>query len=1155
MRTTYVDMDEPRQDRLSLVWLILGLGVTGVFLYKVLGLPHLPATWPTWDGVVTTLKGSELPLDGVLYFLTILGWLLWGWLAFSLALELLVVGAEALSRGAAWAAGLRAAADHLTAPFVRRVVDGAVVAAVVVNLVGRSATPAAAAPLDETPIVLYHEAPPDAAPPPQPQAPDEASAEVTYTVQAGDSLWAIAERFYGDGDAFPRLIVANVGRAQPGGQRFRPQGIIHPGWTLVVPEPVPNHVVEREQVVYVVVAGDTLWDIAARRLGDPLRWPEIFDLNRGVARHPQYGWTLTNPDLIWPGLPLLLPVDVASPAVEPPLAAEKADAPLPVGGMLPETSVPSAPRPPAPKPVVTKTSAPTPQAPTMPAPTPARIVTPAPLARDEGLPPIVWGAAGLMTAATLGAAGVVARRRFRRSLAEPPVVHPEDVMPPRGDFLDAEFARLLQHRLHSGEVEAVVLVAEHTLRFLAEQGFKDVTLVSASQDRQSVALTLTTPLLDQARLVEVGPRLAERLGGEVDTGTTYDGDVLLRVHQPKLAGLVGGRTASALSRLVAVGLAPPRRAVYLNWPAVGHVLVAGLPDGGVETTLTSLVCALAARSRPEALHVYTVASRRALPPQLFQLPHQIESAEPTDSVAVEALLERLQAEALRRMNASSSSGEAEDLPQLVLLVHDLAELQDSPALETISIHGPAQGVQILAGSTQLETVSDATLAVFPTRVALQMVDEDLSIRLLSDTVPADLGRGRLMVRIDGRWPLELQGFRVSAERLDELLTVMGDAYGRGEIGKRDAVEDVEADPEPDGTSGGDGIPRGEADEPEDMVEDEHGLIEEDEAVAPLAAPGDALEDELPTAYLDSDLDAAPSPNGAAPGPIQDAALQQPLVRIECFGDFVVHRGSEQLGPYVEGRYAHKSWELLAYLASHPPQGVDVDRLIADLWPDASSSSRQPLNMAAHRARLLLAGKAGGEGAKAVRIDRQGLARLDRSLVVSDVHSFLTLIAQANKGDWVEAKAALEKAVALYRADLLSAPGVPTYPWVDQRGDNGLTLRETYHLEYMAAVKRLARLYREDGDAQLAVPLLRGLLQQEPLLEDVVRELYRCYEQLGDLGALLREDRRLRHALYTAYYDPHNPDDDPGLYPPEAETVAAFEEVRRALDKMKEFDAG
>jgi LysM repeat protein len=41
-----------------------------------------------------------------------------------------------------------------------------------------------------------------------------------------------------------------------------------------------------------VVRGDTLWGIAARYLGNGARWPEIFNMNRGVIR---------NPNLIFPG--------------------------------------------------------------------------------------------------------------------------------------------------------------------------------------------------------------------------------------------------------------------------------------------------------------------------------------------------------------------------------------------------------------------------------------------------------------------------------------------------------------------------------------------------------------------------------------------------------------------------------------------------------------------------------------------------------------------------------------------------------------------------------------------------------------------------------------------------------------------------------------
>jgi DNA-binding SARP family transcriptional activator len=56
---------------------------------------------------------------------------------------------------------------------------------------------------------------------------------------------------------------------------------------------------------HVVVRGDDLWDIARADLGDPLRWPEIFGLNRG--RPQPDGRRLTDPDRIYPGWILLLP--------------------------------------------------------------------------------------------------------------------------------------------------------------------------------------------------------------------------------------------------------------------------------------------------------------------------------------------------------------------------------------------------------------------------------------------------------------------------------------------------------------------------------------------------------------------------------------------------------------------------------------------------------------------------------------------------------------------------------------------------------------------------------------------------------------------------------------------------------------------------------
>jgi DNA-binding SARP family transcriptional activator len=57
--------------------------------------------------------------------------------------------------------------------------------------------------------------------------------------------------------------------------------------------------------VHIVVAGDSLWDLALTYLGSGDRWHEIYDLNRG--RQQPGGGTLTDPARIYPGWDLLIP--------------------------------------------------------------------------------------------------------------------------------------------------------------------------------------------------------------------------------------------------------------------------------------------------------------------------------------------------------------------------------------------------------------------------------------------------------------------------------------------------------------------------------------------------------------------------------------------------------------------------------------------------------------------------------------------------------------------------------------------------------------------------------------------------------------------------------------------------------------------------------
>ena len=117
---------------------------------------------------------------------------------------------------------------------------------------------------------------------------------MTYTVQAGDTLWAIARKY---NCSITEIVAANS-------DRIKNPNRIHAGWQLKIPQsgaPItggtPDAVLpeNKKSGIYIVRQGDTLWKIA-RKYGCSVA--EIVSLNRELIRDPAMiysGWELKVP--------------------------------------------------------------------------------------------------------------------------------------------------------------------------------------------------------------------------------------------------------------------------------------------------------------------------------------------------------------------------------------------------------------------------------------------------------------------------------------------------------------------------------------------------------------------------------------------------------------------------------------------------------------------------------------------------------------------------------------------------------------------------------------------------------------------------------------------------------------------------------------------
>ena len=126
---------------------------------------------------------------------------------------------------------------------------------------------------------------------------------------------------------------------------------------------------------YTVVRYDTLWGLAEKHLGNPLRWREIFVLDRGVRQSD--GRALEDPNLIIPGWTLAFPADAtgladnaesrAAVPTPPPPCTTPATAPKPTHNAPPVSHPPTTNQRPT---TTTEVQVPSPTAPASPVPHP-----------------------------------------------------------------------------------------------------------------------------------------------------------------------------------------------------------------------------------------------------------------------------------------------------------------------------------------------------------------------------------------------------------------------------------------------------------------------------------------------------------------------------------------------------------------------------------------------------------------------------------------------------------------------------------------------------------------------------------------------------------------------------------------------------------------
>jgi len=801
---------------LDLGALVAGLAAGAALLYATAGPPRLPHTLPAAVDIERFLRGSDVPWEGVGYATATAAWLLLTWMVATLGFRVLVALAIMVARGAAWARTLSAFSDRITLPLVRRVVDRALVAGMVVSLAGR-ASPVAADTLPPiAPMAAAHTAQAAqlgmrAVVPEQRTHGGAAGLRSTvHVVAPGENLWLLAERYYGAGTETGRIAAANAGQPMAGGATFTRPDVIHAGWALEI----PALDVDVEEVdgarVYTVQPGDTLGGIAGRYLGSTERWRELFELNQYAAVTPD-GMVLVRPDLIWPGLPLVLPPQEqagetlgsdshAQPALE--LVSEPAQptAESVTAGDVAEVGAERVDGSGFDAVSHRESGDEREQEYSTPAATPPSSAVAAAPSVAAGPPLLTLVSA---VAAVAGAAALVSTvgRRVRRRIQDPPIPDDEEARAALATQDTTALDVTLASRRGGFEPDPTVTISDHVCRLFQAAGVGAVAPLWATLRRTgrgvAVDIRLRTGSSTPQQLSSAAREVEVRLGCHAVARPAGARDVALSLSRLRPASLaVLGATARPVGRiagtspsLLPIGMAPAIGAVSINWRDIGHLLVAGGRAAARRELIAHVAASLVSRAEIGALELWSEEEECAWPAAMLELPS-------VRRVDASRLLQEAVAELRRRMGAQADSP---PVPELVVVLSDLNRvIKDeaaTDAVESIAAHGTTCGMRLLAATADPGSATDAVLGAFGTRAVFQTKDEEASVRLLGCADAADLGAPPdMLVQVCGRAPLRVRGFVASAEDLERVAATVRSSIRPRRAGVEPAQHWSETDP-------------------------------------------------------------------------------------------------------------------------------------------------------------------------------------------------------------------------------------------------------------------------------------------------------------------------------------------------------------------------